>query len=184
MSLLGRGEPAVKTAATTSRSYLSSDGVLTIQVSDERPDTGFLNVAFDKALQSVNEMRYATTHGYQTQIFAGSHMALYPPEKKLEWLRPFTAVAATALGEEKFGRFMTQALDPATPGRYSVSERWAFEFSWLQPKGDLPKGGLIAAAGDVFLGRQWAFLHTDGLFVSSDGGATLTKVTSVLGPVQ
>ena len=176
MSLLGRGEPAVKTPALTARGYLSSDGVQTIAVSDERSDTGFYNVAFDKALQSVNEMRYATAHGYQSQVFAGSHMALYPPQKQVEWLRPFTAVAAAAQGDEKFGRFFTQALQPAKPGRYSVSERWAFEFSWLQPTGDVPTGGLIAAAGDVHLGQVWWFLHTDGLYRSDDGGKSVRNV--------
>lgn len=63
MSLFGRGEPATKTTATASRGYLSPDGVQTLVISDERGDTGFFNVAFDKALQSVNEMRYATAHG-------------------------------------------------------------------------------------------------------------------------
>ena len=181
MELLGRGRPAVETPATTSRAYFSDDGVKTITVSDERSDTGFFNVAFDKAMQSVNEMRYATAHGFQTQVFAGWHMALYPPQKHLEWFRPFTAVAATALGEEKFGRFIAQALDPAQPGRYSVSERWAFEWSWLTPQGVVPAGGLIAAAGDVHLGQTWCFLHSDGLYLSADGGRTLTRALDAAG---
>ena len=108
-------------------------------------------------------------------------MALYPPQKNLEWLRPFTAVAATAQGEEKFGRFITQALDPAVPGRYSRSERWAIEWSWLQPRGEVPSGGLIAAAGDVHHGRRWWFLHTDGLYYSGDGAETLMKVLDAAG---
>jgi hypothetical protein len=176
MALLGRGKPAVRAPATVSRGYLSSDGVETISISDERSDTGFYNVAFDKSLQTVNEMRYATAHGYQSQVFAGWHMALYPPQKNLEWLRPFTAVAAAAKGEEKFGRFFTQALDPLKPGRYSMSEVWAFEFTLHQPQGDIPTGGLIAAAGDVHLGKIWWFLHTDGLYRSDDGGATLHRI--------
>lgn len=179
MPLLGRSQPAVTTAATTSRAYVSHDSVKSIVVSDERSDTGLFNVAFDKAMQSVNEMRYATAHGFQAQVFAGSHMALYPPQKHLEWLRPFTAVAATAKGEEKFGRFIAQALAPAQPGRYSRSEAWAFEWSWLTPKGAVPTGGLIAAAGDVHHGKVWCFLHTDGLFVSSDGGENLVKVFAI-----
>ncbi len=176
MSLLGRGEPSTKTTATTSRSYLSPDSVQTLSVSDERSDTGFFNVAFDKALQSVNEMRYATAHGYQAQVFAGSHMALYPEQKHLETLRPFTAISAAAMGDQKFGRVITQALNPSTPGRLSRSERWAFEWHWLPTKGDVPKGGLIGVSGDVNLGERWWFVFTDGLYFSADGGTTLAKV--------
>jgi len=176
MSLLGRGEPSVSTTNSVSRGYVSHDGIRTLAVSDERSDTGFFNVAFDKALQSVNEMRYATAHGYQAQVFAGTQMALYPPAKDLEWFRPFTAIAATALGDAKFGRCLTQALDPARPGRYSQSERWAFEWSWLEPKGDIPTSGLVALTGDVHLGQQWYFLNTDALYASPDGGRHLTRL--------
>jgi hypothetical protein len=176
MAFLGRGAPTTATGAIVSRGYASSDGVRTLSVSDEREDTGFYSVAFDKAMQSTNEMRYGTTHGFQAQIFTGSHMALYPPQKCLDWFRPMTAVAATAMGDQKFGRFMAQALDPETPGRYSRSQVWAFEWSWLQPKGDVPTGGAIAACGDVTLGEEWWFVHTDGLYHSPDGGITLRKV--------
>jgi hypothetical protein len=176
MPLLGRGAPAVATTNTVSRGYVSHDDIRTLAVSDERTDTGFFNVAFDKALQSVNEMRYATAHGYQSQVFAGTQMALYPPAKDLEWFRPFTAIAATALGDAKFGRCLTQALDPVRTSRYSQSERWAFEWSWLAPGGDIPTGGPIAITGDVHLGQQWWFLHTDGLYFSPDGGRRLTRL--------
>jgi hypothetical protein len=181
MSLLGRGEPATKTAALTSRSYVSNDDVKTITIADERGDTGFFNVAFDKAMQSVNEMRYATAHGYQTQVFSGSHMALYPEQKRLEWQRPFTAIAATAMGDQKFGRVIAQALDPLQKGRVSRSERWAFEWDWLSTKGDVPTGGLIAVCGDVHLGQKWWFVYTDGLYYSADGGATLARILSHTG---
>jgi hypothetical protein len=183
MALLGRGEPATKTTATASRGYLTRDGGQSLVVSDERSDTGFYNVAFDKAMQSVNEMRYATAHGMQTQVFEGRQMALYPPQKSLEWLRPFTALAACARGEEKFGRFITQALDAAQPGRYSRSERWATEWTWLTPKGEIPRGGLVAVAGDVNLGERWFFLHTDALYTSTDGGKTVRKISNNAFPI-
>lgn len=183
MVVLGRGTPDVVTTATASRAYVSSDGVKTIVVSDERGDTGFFNVAFDKAAQSVNEMRYATAHGCQAQISPGAHMALYTPQKNLEWLRPFTAVAAAAMGDEKFGCFITQALDPAVPGRLSRSRAWAFEWQWITPDGDVPKGGLIAVCGDVRQGRRWWFVHADGLYFSSDGGASLRRVLDASGDV-
>ena len=165
-----------KTTSSARRSYLSSDNVQTLAVSDERSDTGFFNVAFDKALQTVNEMRYATAHGYQSQVFAGSHMALYPEQKHLETLRPFTAIAAAAMGDQKFGRVITQALTPTTPGRLSRSERYAFEWDWLPTKGTVPKGGLIAVSGDVNFGQMWWFVFTDGPYFSADGGTTLAKV--------
>ena len=176
MSFLGRGNPGIATTATTARSYLSHDGVQSLSMADERSDTGFYNVVFDKAMQSTGEMRYATAHGYQAQVFAGSHMALYPAAKNLEWFRPFTALGATAMGEEKFGRCITQALDPAVPGRLSRSQAWAFEWAWLPAQGTVPQGGLIAAWGDLHAGEQWWFVHTDGLYFSPDGGKHLAKV--------
>jgi hypothetical protein len=61
-----------------------------------------------------------------------------------------------------------------------VSERWAFEWSWLVPKAgrssERPSGGLIAAACDQVQGKQWYFLHTDGLYASDDSGASVNKV--------
>ena len=181
MKWLGRGEPQTSTKAASSRSYISPDNGKSLAVSDERSDTGFYNVVFDKALQSTNEMRYATTHGYQSQVFAGSHMALYPEAKHLEWLRPFTALSATAMGDQKFGRMITQALNPSTLGRVSRSERWGFEWHWLPSKGTVPQGGLIAVSGDESLGQHWWFVYTDGLYQSADGGTTFTKVLDELG---
>ena len=40
--------------------------------------------------------------------------------KNFEWLRPFTALGTTAMGEGRMGRFLTQALDPVVPGRLSM----------------------------------------------------------------
>ncbi len=176
MELLGRGRPHTMTSNTVSRGYVSNDGIQTLVVADEREDTGFYNVAFDKALQSTGEMRYGTAHGYQSQVFAGSHMALYPPAKNLEWMRPMTAVGATAVGDRKFGRFIAQALDPLEPKRLSFSELWAFEWSWLIPQGDPAQGGLIAVAGDPLLGESWWFVHTDGLYHSPDGGKSRVQL--------
>ena len=85
-------------------------------------------------------------------------------------------ISATAMGDQKFGRVITQALNPAVPGRLSKSERWAFEWDWLPTKGTVPKGGLIAVCGDVNLGEKWWFVYTDGLYFSGDGGTTLNKI--------
>ena len=176
MRHLGRGEPVVKTPARVSRGHVSRDGIQTLVVAEERADTGFYNFAFDKALMSVGEMRYATTHGIQAQVFEGWHMATYAEWKHLDWQRPVTGIGAVARGDHKFGWCITQALNPVRPGRVSRSERWAYEWSWLEQAGDLPAGGLIAAAGDVHLGDRWWFLHTDGLYGSTDSGRTLKRV--------
>ena len=189
MAFLGRGTPAVATPATLARSWVSPDGVRSLAVLDERGDTGFYNVAFDKATQTTRVMSYATAHGFQHN--SGGHMSLFPPAKHFEWLRPFTAAGATAMGSQKFGRFLTQALDPVTPGRLSHSERWAEEWDWLPSQGAVPKGGLIAASGDARQGAQWWFVHTDGLYFSADGGAHLTQVMDpsakpalIMGPAE
>ncbi len=108
-------------------------------------------------------------------------MALYPEQKHLETLRPFTAISATAMGDQKFGRVITQSLHPGTPGRLSRSERWAFEWHWLPTKGTVPKGGLIAVSGDVNLGEQWWFVFAGGLYFSADGGTTMAKVSDEKG---
>lgn len=174
LTCLGRGTPVVTTPATVARSYVSPDSVRSLVVLDERADTGFFNVAFDKATQTTRVTSYATAHGFQHN--SGGHMSLFPAPKHFETLRPFTALGTTAMGDQKFGRFITQALDPAVPGRLSLSERWAEEWSWLTPKGTPPPGGLIAAAGDAHLGGSWWFVYTDGLYFSADGGAHLKKI--------
>ena len=175
MTYLGRGNPSVATAATVARCYVSNDNVQSLTVLDERDDTGFHDVGWDKSLQATREISYATTHGYQHN--SGGHMSLFPPQKNLEWLRPFTALGTTAAGDVRNGLFLTQALDPAVPGRLSLCRSgWGMNWEWLPSKGTAPKGGLIAACGDHLRGDRWWFVHTDGLYASPDGGATLHKV--------
>ena len=175
MTFLGRGKPSVVTAAKVARNYVSHDNVRSLTVLDQRDDTGFHNVAWDKSLQATGEISYATTHGYQHN--SGGHMSLFPRQKNLEWLRPFTALGTTAVGDRRNGRFLTQALDPATPGRLSLCRSgWGMNWSWLPARGTAPKGGLIAACGDRRKGDKWWFVHTDGLYFSHDGGVTIRKV--------
>jgi len=175
MTFLGRGKPGVATAETVARSYVSNDNVQSLAALDERNDTGFNNVAFDKSLQSTREISYATTHGYQHN--SGGHMSLFPAQKNLEWLRPFTALGTTAVGDRRNGRFLTQSLDPAAPGRLSLCQSgWGMDWSWLPAKGTAPRGGMIAACGDQNQGDKWWFVHTDGLYYSPDGGEHMTKV--------
>jgi hypothetical protein len=175
MTFLGRGNPSVATAETVTRSYVSNDNAQSLTALDERNDTGFNNVAFDKSLQATREISYATTHGYQHN--SGGYMSLFPAQKNLEWLRPFTALGTTAAGDRRNGRFLTQALDPAAPGRLSLCQSgWGMDWSWLPANGTAPKGGMIAACGDQNQGDKWWFVHTDGLYYSPDGGEHMTKV--------
>jgi hypothetical protein len=174
MALLGRGTPAVTSNAKSSRSYSSPDGVQTLSLLDERPDTGFYNVAFDKATQNIYEFTYATSHGVQSN--SGGHISLFPPAKSLDWLTPCTALGASAHGEEKFGRFLTMSLMPTDMHRVSLSTQWAFEWSWRKMEGGPAAGGLISVAPDRLNGERWWFLFSDGLYRSDDGGAHLLKL--------
>ena len=180
MTYLGRGKPGVTSKETMSRTYVSNDNVQSLTVLDERSDTGFLNVAWDKSLQSTREISYATTHGYQGN--SGGFLSLFPAVKNLEWLRPVTALGTTAMGQGRMGRFLTQALDPLEPGRLSqCTGGWGMDWAWLPAKGTAPKGGLIAACGEHLQGDKWWFVHTDGLYFSPDGGTTLNKVLDQTG---
>ena len=103
-------------------------------------------------------------------------MTLFPDPKHFEWLQPFAAVGATAMGDQKFGRFRDRALDPVAAGLLSGSERWAEGRSWLPSSGEVPRGGLIATCSDPRQGDQWRFMLADGFCFSPDGRANITSV--------
>ncbi|MCP4450056.1 MAG: hypothetical protein GY809_01235 [Planctomycetes bacterium] len=175
MACLGRGNPSVVTGAAMARIYITKDNVQSLRLLDERGDTGFYNAAWDKSLNNTRAISFATSHGYQGN--SGGFMSLFPAQKHLEWLRPFTALGTTATGDRRQGRFLTQALDPVAPGRLSLCVRgWGMNWSWLPTAGSSPKGGLIAACGDIQQGDRWWFVYTDGLYTSPDGGVTLHRV--------
>jgi len=179
MLLLGRGKPAITTAAETAKGYVARDNVKSLKVYHTRDDLGFYQVAFDRMCQTPNNMRYATSYGLQHNI--GENMVAFPEAKHLEWMRPFTAVYGACLPGTKKGRCIAQALDPATPGRISVSQSWAFTWRWLNIQGTVPKGGLIALTGEHRVGEKWWFVYTDGLYHSPDGGKHLAKVLNASG---
>jgi hypothetical protein len=52
---------------------------------------------------------------------------------------------------------------------------------WVDIKGDVPTGGLIATTGEYQEGEKWWFVYTDGLYVSSDGGKSMVKVLAETG---
>ena len=173
MPLLGRGEPAVKTTGTTAKSYLSRDNVKSLSVFHSRDDLGFYNIAYDRMVQTPDGMRYATSHGLQHNV--GGNMFAFPEAKRLEWLRPFTAVVSACLPGTKNSRCIAQALDPVNSNRLSISQSWAFNWDWINLKGTAPKGGLIALACEHRVGEKWWFVYTDGIYYSTDGGKTLSQ---------
>lgn len=175
MEFLGRGKSKVRTGETSTRSYISEDGVQSLRIMDERDDTGYYNVVFDKATQSVREMCFGSTHGLQNN--SGGYVTLFPPQKNLEWFRPMTGIGATAKGEQKFGRILAQSLVPDRPGRLSCSETWGLDWYWTTIEGAIPKGGPIALAGAADAGDVWWFVYPDGLYRSPDAGRTLEKIS-------
>ena len=179
MPLLGRGQPATTTTGQTAKSYISPDNLKSLRVYHAREDLGFYNVAFDRMCQTPDNMRYATSYGLQHNV--GADMFAFPEPKHLEWMRPFTAVYGACLPGTKHGRCIAQALDPADPGRISISQSWAFDWNWSKLQGNVPKGGLVAVTGEYRVGEKWWFLYTDGLYRSTDGGRNMTKIMDELG---
>lgn len=183
MPLLGRGKPALAATVTAARDYVSRDGGQTLQQTCERTDLGYLNVAFDKG--SPQNLPYATTHGVLKALGDGERTYFFPASKNLDVLRPVTALACTGIDDGICGRCLTQPLDPARPGRISRSDFFSWEWNWLSLAGDRPAGGLISVCGEFRQGRQWWLLATDGLYLSTDGGATLRKILDQQGtPVK
>ena len=172
--LLGRGKPALSATVAVSRDYFSRDGGVSLNRTSERTDLGYFNVAFDKGAYP-SEPVYATTHGIFKAQGNGESTYLFTPAQNLECTRPMTALACAGL-DANIGICITQALDPAQPGRFSFSIAWAHNWRWQTPAGDLPAGGLISACGEFLHGQQWWILATDGLYQSADGGVTLLKV--------
>jgi hypothetical protein len=174
MPLLGRGKPALAASVKTARSYVSHDGGASLHRTCERGDLGYLNVAFDKG--SPSEPPYATTHGILHSLSDGERTFLFPLSKNVDGFRPVTALACSGIDDGRCGRCLTMPLNPAKPGRLSRSDFFAFHWNWLAPAGDRPAGGMISVCGEFQQGRQWWLLATDGLYHSTDGGDTLTKV--------
>ena len=179
MPLLGRGMPALSATVTVSRDYVSRDGGLSLLKICERTDLGYLNAAFDKGAYP-EELPYATTHGILKALGDGERTFLFPPVKHLDCFRPVTALACSGR-DDGYGRSLTQPLDPAELGRSSRSDNWAFIWEWQTFGGDCPDGGLISLCGEFKHGQLWWLLATDGLYHSTDGGASLKKVLDAKG---
>jgi hypothetical protein len=178
LPLLGRGNPKLSAKATLARAYVSHNGGRSLSRTCERSDLGYLNLAFD--LGAARELPYGTTHGILKAMSDGQMTFLVnPAARNVEWMRPVTALGAAGTGERQPVRFLTQPLNPAKPGRLSIGKNHSW--SWADFRGDKPKGGLIAVAGEFKQGKLWWLLATDGLYHSKDGGTTLTKIRSAGG---
>ena len=91
--------------------------------------------------------------------------------------KPFTAVVSACLPGTQNVRCITQALDPIKPSRISASQSWAFSWEWINLKGTVPKGGLIALACEHRVGEKRWFVDADGVYHSTDCGKTFNLST-------
>jgi hypothetical protein len=172
MTLLGRGTPSITAGAVLARDYISRDGGSSLQLVCERTDLGYLNAAFDKG--APDELPYATSHGILKALSDGERTFLFPEAKNLDVFRPVTAIGCTGIDDGRAGRCLTQPLDPLIQGRLSHSDFFAFNWDWRTIAG--LSGGMIAISGEFSQGKLWWMLTTNGLYVSHDGGAAVSKV--------
>lgn len=94
------------------------------------------------------------------------------------------AESINADNEYKWGRNVFAPLDPETLGRLSLSDNYAYVWSWVTLSGDVPHGGLISASAEMSKGKEWWLLATDGLFHTTNmttSSATLSKVLDAKG---
>jgi len=177
MPLLGRGAPAFATAEQSSIVYVSHDNGKTFRVHASRSGLGYLNALSLRCNPHV--WLYGTTHGLLLSLSQGADSFLYATSLPVESLRPFTALGGSIAGSQLCTRKFVQALEPEVPGRLSRCDLGGDVWSWTTCKGDTPKGVIAIAAADPTpsaTGHDWWVLGTDGLYRSSDSGATLRKV--------
>ena len=177
MTLLGRGSAETQTEPKISRDFYSRDGGKTIHEVCSREDLGYLNAAFDKGAWP-EELPYATTHGLTKALGNGVSTYLFPPEKNLEAMRPYTAIGTAALLDHSNGRAIVGPLVPSRDGNMSLTDEWAFNWQLPARQAGDRAVGTIAIAGELKEGNLWWFVRTDGIYRSVDGGKTLAKIVS------
>jgi hypothetical protein len=184
---LGRGEPAIPTKSTTSKVFLSTNDCTNLKRVVSHPYVGLTRLCFGRVRPNPDEYRVASTHG----IFHnwGGPIAAYPPERHVEWMKPFTALDDVAMPPDKdqrMGRMMTASLAPERHGILSISEGgWWQDWKPVQTKGDSPEGGLIGICGEHETGETWWVLTTRGLYRSGDGGLSFKQILDASGsPVE
>lgn len=180
MPLLGRGTPALSTTERSSIVHVSHDNGKTFRAISSRTDLGYLGAHSLRCNPHV--WIYGTTHGLLHSLSQGADSCLFATSLPVESLRPFTALGGSIAGSQLCTRKFVQALEPEVPGRLSRCDLGGDVWSWTTCKGDIPKGLIAIVAADQTAsatGNNWWILGTDGLYRSSDAGATLHKV---LGP--
>lgn len=175
MTLLGRGSAEIQTEPKISRDYYSRDGGKSIHEVCAREDLGYLNAAFDKGAWP-EELPYATTHGLTKALGNGVSTYLFPREKNLEAMRPYTAIGTAALVDHSNGRAIVGPLVPSREGNLSLTDEWAFNWQLPARQPGEKAVGTIAVAGEIKEGNLWWFVRTDGIYRSEDGGKTLLKI--------
>ena len=72
-------------------------------------------------------------------------------------MKPISVIACAGLDENP-GICLTHPLDPAQPGRVSLSIAWAHSWRRQPLAGDIPAADLISTAGESQHGQQWCLL--------------------------
>ncbi len=182
MEYLGRGKPVQLTGKEDSRTLTLDKHRKQMHTYHFSSLDGFYNLSFSKMMNHPQNWRIATAHGLKHNY--GHNLYGFPSYKKIEWMRPITAIHGSRIPQEKGqnGVTLTRALDPEEPGRISRSMKsFGRTWHWVDIKGDVPKGGLIATTGELQEGEKWWFVYTDGLYFSPDRGETMSKVLSEAG---
>ena len=176
MKYLGRGEPLQLSGKEGSRTLTFDADREQMHTYHFSPLDGFYNIGFSKMMNHAQNWRIATAHGLKHNY--GGNLWSFPIYKNVEWMRPITAIHGSRVPHEKnSGVMFTQALDPEKPGRISRAlHSFGREWRWLEIKGDVPGGGLIAVTGELHEGEICWFLFTDGLYRSTDGGIQMSRI--------
>jgi len=183
MKYLGRGEPVQSTDMEGSRTLTLDKGRAQMHTYHFSAVDGFYNISFSKMMNHAQNWRIATAHGLKHNY--GGNLWSFPIYKNVEWMRPITGIHGSRVPHKKNnGVLITQALDPEEPGRISRSmQSFGRSWHWVDIKGDVPTGGLIATTGELQEGEKWWFVFTGGLYFSPDRGETMYRVLTEQGKV-
>ena len=178
MTVLGVGNPRIKTTQNKTRAYQSYDNGKVFSTETERDDLGYLNFIYDN--RSTHIFPYATTHGLVHTFNSGRDSFWLRQWPALSNDRPILAMAAGKWGVNPWTRCFSQAMEPKTASELLVShiaaERWTEQAYTSEEE----IGGIIAIDGDCITpstpAKYWWVLGTNGLFRSENYPDTFTRV--------